>query len=285
QVTDGLSDGANPAFDKNGRYLYFTASTDVGPIVASSMGGFRVPTAAAGYVVVLRKDLKSPLAPQSDEEKAKATAGKPADECKDEKGEKGEKDEEAGAKKGDKAAAGAAPAPVKIDFAGIDQRILALPFPERNYTDLLAGKSHALYLVEGPAFRGADDQDRYIVHGFDLCTRKTDKLLDDVGEFVVSADGKKALYEQLPEKDPNAGPPPPGERHRGKWFIKPIDALGKKESAGKPDGALKLDGMEVQVDPVAQWAQIFREAVRIERDFFYDPNLHGVDLNAAAAAY
>jgi len=286
QVTDGLSDAANPAFDKNGRYLYFTASTDVGPIVASSMGAFKVPTAAAGYVVVLRKDLKSPLAPQSDEEKAKAAAGLPADECKDEKEAAEKKDEKAGAAAKPDAAPAAAAA-TKIDFAGIDQRILALPFPERNYTALLTGKSHALYLVEGPAFRGADDQDRFVVHGFDLCTRKTDKLLDDVGEFIVSADGKKVLFEQLPEKDPNGGPPPPGERHRGKWMIKPVEALGKPpaKEPGKPDGTLKLDGMEVQVDPVAQWAQIFRETIRLERDFFYDPNLHGADLKSAATAY
>ncbi len=285
QVTDGLSDATNPAFDKNGRYLYFTASTDVGPIVASSMGGFRVPTASAGYVVVLRKDLKSPLAPQSDEEKAKVAAGKAAgaDECKDEKG--GAEDHPA--KKEKAAARTEAPTPVKIDFAGIDQRILALPFPERNYVGVVAGKTHALYLLEGPAFRGADDQERFIVHGFDLCTRKTEKLLDDVGAFAVSADGKKALYEQLPEKDASSAlAQAADEGHNGQWFIRPVDALGKPaKEPGKSDGALKLDGMEVQVDPVAQWAQVFRESVRIERDFFYDPNLHGANLAALTRAY
>ncbi len=288
QITDGLSDAANPAFDKNGRYLYFTASTDVGPVVASSMGGFRVPTTSSGYVVVLRKDLKSPLAPQSDEEKVKAQdkLALGADECRDERAAA----EEEGGKKDDKAgkepATAVEPVKVKIDLAGIDQRILALPIPERNYAGMLSGKSHSLFLLEGPPFRG-EDRERFIVHSFDLCTRKTEKLLADVGAFVVSADGKKALYEQLPEKDPNQPPARGADRgHDGRWLIRPVDALGKPaKEPGKPDGGLKLDGMQVQVDPTAQWAQIFREAIRIERDFFYDPNLHGVDLEALSAAY
>src|SRR5262249_35677254 len=113
QVTDGLSDADNPAFDKNGPFLYFTASTDAGPVVASSMAGFRVSTTRAGYVVVLRNDLKSPLAPQSDEEKARA--GKPgegADECKDEQAAADER-----TKKEDKTPRPATP--TRIDFAGI----------------------------------------------------------------------------------------------------------------------------------------------------------------------
>src|SRR5262249_49337489 len=52
QVTDGMSDAAFPAFDPNGRYLYFTASTDVGPTLASSMGAFKVPVTRSGYLIV-----------------------------------------------------------------------------------------------------------------------------------------------------------------------------------------------------------------------------------------
>ncbi len=93
QVTDGLSDAASVAFDKNGKYLYFFASTDDGPAIASSMGAYKVPITRGAYVVVLQKDLKSPLAPQSDEEKVAADkspgANAPksladADECKPE---------------------------------------------------------------------------------------------------------------------------------------------------------------------------------------------------------
>jgi tricorn protease len=284
QITDGRSDAANPVFDKNGRYLYFTASTNVGPVIASSMAGYRVPVSSTGYVVVLRKDLRSPLAPQSDEEKLKRP-GQSDDECKEERARAEEGSAAADKKPDDKAKGDKAEKveSVRIDFAGIDQRVLTLPFPERNYAGMLAGKSHTLFLVEGPPFWSDEEQPRFIVHTFNLCTRKTDKLLDNVGAFVVSADGKKALYESLPEEDPNA-PKGGGEGHEGRWMIRPIDALGKKDP-GKPDGGLKLDGMQVAVDPCAQWAQIFRESMHIERDFFYDPNLHGLDLTSLANSY
>ena len=74
-------------------------------------------------------------------------------------------------------------------------------------------------------------------------------------------------------------------RPHGAWFIKPVDALGKPGEPGKPDGALNLEAMEIDVDPRAEWKQMFREVLRIERDFFYDPNMHGADLKALAAAY
>ncbi len=69
QVTDGRSDASSAVFDKNGKYLYFIASTDDGPAVASSMAAHNVPVTSSGYLVVLNKNQKSPLSPLSDEEK------------------------------------------------------------------------------------------------------------------------------------------------------------------------------------------------------------------------
>jgi tricorn protease len=295
QVTDGLSDAASAAFDRNGKYLYFLASTDDGPAIASSMGAYKVPVTLSAYVVVLQKDRKSPLAPQSDEEKvasdrsgAKIPAD--ADDCKPESGGKpgGEaseekKDEKHPGKKDEKDAKEAKETPeVKIDFENISQRILALPIPARNYDQLLAGKTHLLYLLEGPIVNGSGPNGR-MVHKFDVCTRKTDKLLDNIGDFVISANGEKALYEQFPPWNPMA-PPGAGPRH-GTWAIKPVEALGKPSEPGKPDGTLHLESMEVYTDPRAEWQQMFRDMGRIERDFFYDPNLHGADLKALMAQY
>jgi tricorn protease len=298
QVTDGLSDTHSVAFDKNGKYLYFYASTDDGPVIASSMGGYKVPVTSSPYVVVLRKDLKSPLGPQSDEEKVASDKG-PAeiDECKPEgeaqagaktdaeKDKNSEKegdtkeDEKKPEKKGEKGAT--EPPEVKIDFENINQRILALPIPARNYDSLVAGKKHVVYLLEGPVVSGGGSNGR-IVHKFDVCTRKTDKLLDNIGGFFVSANGEKALYEQLPPRSLlGAGGPPP----HGTWAIKPVDALGKPAEPGKPDGTLHLEGMKVYVDPRAEWQQMFGEMGRIERDFFYDPHLHGANLKTLMAEY
>lgn len=304
QVTDGMSDAGFPAFDRNGRYLYFTASTDVGPALASSMGAFKVPVTRSGYVIVLSKELKSPLAPQSDEEKMeadKSASEKPktppeVDECSPDaqKGEaesakdkSGKDSDKQSAEKNSDSAKGSKDKEtpvVRIDFENIDQRILALPFPARNYGGMIAGKTHILYLLEGPTIDDGSNDPRQIVHKFDLCTRKTDKLLDNVGNFFVSANSEKALYEQLPEAQPQSGGGN-GERPHGAWFIKAADGLGKSGDSGKPDGALKLDSMEVAVDPRAEWKQMYREVWRIERDFFYDPNLHGANMKMLMAAY
>jgi len=315
QITDGLSDTASAAFDKNGKYLYFLASTDDGPTIASSMGAYKVPVTRSAYVVVLRNDLKSPLAPQSDEEKitsGKSTiAADDSDECKPgDEGKPSSDEPAAGAKKtGDETAASKddkkpadkddkkpaekkdegknagkdkEPAKTTIDFEEISQRILALPIPSRNYDQLLAGKTHVLYLLEG---RIVDDagENGHTVQKFDVCTRKTDKLLDHVGGFAISANNEKALYEQLPPQDP-MGSGEGGPSH-GAWTIKAVDALGKPGEPGKPDGTLHLDSMMVYTDPRAEWKQMFREVGRIERDWFYDPNMHGVDLSKLMAAY
>ena len=305
QVTDGLSDSLSAAFDSSGKYLYFLASTDDGPSLVSSMGAYRLPVTRNAYAVVLRKDLRSPLWPLSDEEQIKSAAGdKPAaaDVCKaDEEGKLAEKTTDAKAsdsseksgkpdeskKQGEKAEnkpadKGDAPAKTQIDFDGISQRIVALPIPARNYDQLLAAKNHTLFLMEG---RVVDDSGPagHILHKFDLCTRKTDKVLDNINHLVISANAEKAMYEQLPPWDPMA--PPGGDSPHGSWMIKAIDALGKPSEPGKPDGTLHLEAMSVFTDPRAEWQQMFRDAIRIERDYFYDPNMHGADLKALASAY
>ncbi len=302
QVTDGLSETASANFDKNGKYLYFFASTDVGPTLASSMGAFKIPVTRSAYVVVLRKDLKSPLAPQSDEEKIASdkSAGE-TDDCKPgAEGKPGEKpaadkadksgdksapqktDEKKDEKKGEQAANTPEKTPdVNIDFENINQRILALPIPAKNYDQMFAGKTHILFLLEGPTVNDGNPTGR-LVHKFDVCTRKTEKLLDNVGGFAISSKGEHALYEQLPPPNPLAAG---GGPLHGSWSIKPVDALGKPGEPGKPDGTLHLEAMKIYVDPRAEWEQMFHEVGRVERDFFYDPNLHGANLKALMSTY
>jgi tricorn protease len=249
QVTDGMSDARYVAFDKDGKYLYFTASTDIGPSVGSGMSMLNRGVTRSAYVAVLSKDDPSPLAPESDDEK-------PKDADKDKK-DRDKKD-------GDK------PLPqVKVDLEDLDQRTLALPVPARNYAGLLAGKAGTIFLLEGPPLVSLDDNPinpgppALTVQRFDLTKRKAEKLAEGVTHVAVSHDGGKLLYKQ-------------GEG----WF------LVKTEQPPKPgEGALKLDGLEVLVDPRAEWRQIYREVFRIERDFLYDPGFHGYDLKAAWARH
>jgi len=257
QVTDGLSDATSPVFDKSGKYLYFTASTDIGPAVFGfDMTSYPHRPTRSVYIAVLRKDLPSPLAPESDEEKVQEE--KPSDKPADQSGEK--KTEPATAQAQPRPGDKKEPPKVTIDFDRIGQRILALPIPARNFTGLAAGKANLLYLVESPApGQGVGAT----LHKFDLEKRKLDKVLEGINAFELSANGEKMLYRQ-------------GQN----WFIAPT-AQPPKPGEGK----IKTEDMEVFVDPRAEWNQMYRETWRIERDFFYAPNYHGLDLEATARKY
>jgi tricorn protease len=246
QVTDGMSDALFARFDKEGKFLYLTASTDAALSTGwLDMSSINRPVTRSVYAVDLKRGVASPLAPESDEEKAV------------------EKDKE---KDKDKPKEDKAPN-VDIDFDSIGQRIVALPIPARNYYALEPGKPGILYLVEGPAVGGGGDGD-LSVHKFDLKTRKTDKILEGVSTFELSFNGEKMLYQEhgnwviAPSEKPSGAPPKPGE-----------------------GGPLKFDAAVIHVDPPAEWKHMYYQVWRDERDFFYDPGLHGADRKAIERKY
>ncbi len=263
QVTDGLSDAASAQFDKSGKYLYFTASTDIGPAVFGfDMTSYPHRPTRSVYICVLRKDLPSPIAPESDEEKVteeKPAVQNPADQEGEKKADAPAPAAAAQAKPGEKKA----PEPVRIDFDRIGQRILALPIPARNLIGLAAGKPNNLYVFELPAQQGGP-QFGLIAHKFDLEKRKLDKVLEGIQAFELSDNAEKILYRQ-------------GQG----WFITSAGPAPIKPGEGR----IKTEEMEVYVDPRAEWNQMYKETWRIERDFFYAPNYHGLDLQAAAKKY
>jgi tricorn protease len=267
QITDGMSDALYPNFDKNGKYLYFTASTDMGLTTGwLDMTSEERPVTRAVYVAVLRKDLPSPIAPESDDEKAAGKKDEKSDTSADvgqnkekaapqDKDQQTNKDQDKNKEKEVK---------VTIDFDGISQRILALPIPPQNYVGLTAGKEGVLYLQQAPLVDINPGPTVFSIQRFDLKSRKTEQVADGARAFALSFNGEKMLYQQ-------------GEAN---WFITAAD---KPVKAG--DGKLKTEDMEVYVDPRAEWKQMFHEVWRIERDFFYDPHFHGLDLQAAEKAY
>src|SRR5581483_9690015 len=166
------------------------------------------------------------------------------------------------------------PVPVKIDFDNISQRILALPMPPRRYIALQVGKPGVLYAMEAPPF-GPGVEMALTVHRYDMKSRKSDVAISGVRSFEISQNGEKMLYRQ-------------GDR----WTITSPKPMATGPGAPPPlspppqtASALKTEGLEVKVDPKAAWKQMYREAWRIERDFFYDPNYHGLDLQAAQKRY
>ncbi len=265
QITDGMSDARYPAFDKDGKYLYFTASTNYGPTTSHlDMTSDEHEVTRHVYAAVLSQDGVSPVAPESDEEKVHTD--KPAEDNATSSTETPEKP----AKPTD---THEKPQPTRVDLAGIESRIVAIPLPARNYEDLRAGKTGIIYVLE--AGSPQEQTQGRTLQKFDLKTRKTEKLADNIASFDLSADGEKMLVESAPPPlAPSAGPAPQPPV--------PQMAIVSALTPWKPgEGTLKLAGMQVRVDPKAEWQQMYHEVWRIERSFFYDPHFHGVDTVAA----
>ena len=263
RVTDGMSDARAPSFDAGGKYLWFVASTDAGPATDFSMTTFDHPITRTLYAIVLRNDQPSPLAPESDEEKAKGdSAAKSA--------AKAAAGDVAGAVKAkpDKNASATPVAPerVRIDFDAIDQRTIAMPVPPRDYAAVVAGKTGVVYLAEAPLVPvdlQEGDGPGVTLHKFDLSERKASEVVSGVNEFSVSRDGEKVLFQQ-----------------KDKWTIA---ALAQPIKPG--DGLLNTSDIQVETDPRAEWKEMYREAFRLQRAFFYDPGYHGLDLAATEKSY
>jgi tricorn protease len=254
-VTDGLSEVSEPVFDASGKYLFFFASTDAGPVKQwFDMSNADMRQTNSIYVLTLAKETPNPLFKETDEEKgapdkpADKPAGKPAPDkpAPAEKPASGPKTAEA----------------VKVDLEGLEYRILALPVPAGSYRSLQAGEAGQIYYLEtspaaGPGPGGA------ALHKFDLKSRKDEVVLANVGNYTLSADKKKLLYSS------------------GQAMF--IAALTPKPQPGQ--GRLNIEAVEVKIEPATEWGQIFDEAWRINRDYFYDPHFHGADWPAMKKKY
>lgn len=245
------------------------ASTDLGLTVGGGgMTAIARPVTYSLYAVVLQTNVPSPVAPQSDDEKPgdsfQSDESPPTPvKTNDNSRLAGSIAEKSAGKDEEGKTNAAATVRVVIDFQNISQRIVSLPVPARNYTDLRAGKTGILFLLEGPQVVNTGKPDRFNVQRFDLEKRKGEQILDGIELFALSADGEKMLY-----------------RRDDTFYI--------ADSSKAPDadkGALKMDDMEVYVDPPAEWRQMYHEVWRIERDFFYDPHFHGLDLQEAERVY
>ncbi len=223
QITDGMSDVRSPQFDRSGKYLYFAASTDIGPSLGDDLSAFNHPPTLSIYVGFLRK---GDSFPKTADEKASGT--------------------------------------VTIDLEGLGDRIFALPVPARNYAKITTGKPGSLFLSETIAQPQAGILGAWPytnsenIHQFDMVTKKMEKILEDISNFGLSCDGEKMLYKQ-------------GQ----KWAVSPAGVRAKPD-----EGTLKLESLQVRVDPLVEWKQMFREVWRDVRDFFYDPGFHGLDVES-----
>jgi tricorn protease len=245
QATSGYFGDAEPAFDPDGKYLYFLSNRSFEPVYGDFDNSWTYPNATRIVAVPLRLDVPSPLAPKNDVEGAADTAKK------GQQGQEGQK----GQAKPDSAKV----AEVAIDLAGFEGRAVILPPKGGNYGNLRAVKGKVLY-ARG-ARTGSGETKSPLVY-FDLEEREEKTVLDDAGRFVVTHDGKKALV--MADR---------------RWAIVEV------KPAQKMDKPLRTAEIETTVDPRAEWRQMFQDAYRFERDFFYDPNMHGVDWKGLRDRY
>lgn len=269
QLTDGLADATSPAWDASGKYLWFLASTNFGPASGwLDMTSYDHPVTSALYLAVLKKGEPSPLLPESDEEKA-ANAAMPNAPSRD-SARAAAPSSDTVSPRSREAAVGASRPRVAIDFDGIAQRILPVTgVAQRTYTALTAGPAGTVYWIEdvpptgttestGP--RGGE------LHRYQIKERKAVPFAANVVDFAVSADGKKLLYRQ------------PGAQ--GGLFIVDADKAVPAATTGK----LTVQLREL-VDPRAEFAQMFNEGWRNQRDYLYVKNMHGSDWPAMKKMY
>lgn len=251
QVTDGLGDARFIVFDKGGKYIFFTASTNTGPTISfADLSGINHQTSRNVYAIVLRNDIPSLLAPESDEEKvapestpAPPTSGQPTTPAAPGGGPK--KD----------------PEPVRIDLDAIDQRVVSIPnIPTRNFNGLFAGKAGTIYVSEISQSQTAPG---LAIHKYDIDKRKFEEVKTGVLGFRPTENGDKMLYQQGPV-----------------WYL-----VSATVPARPGEGVVKTSDMEVLIDPKIEWRQMFDEIWRGERDFFYDPGMHGMDISKAKKLY
>ncbi len=279
QATSGYLSDAQPTFDPEGKYLFYASDREFDPVYGSFDNSWTYPNPTRLVAVPLRKDVRSPLATRNESENPlldtvdrEKDKGEKKDDKKDEKKEE-KKDGKSGPEAKptdqgpkDKASDEAkpeerppAPAVVDIDLDGFEQRAVVLPPKAGNYADLQSIKGKLLYRRQ-PRSGSSDDKTPIVF--FDFAEREEKTVLDDANRFEASFDGKKLL---AVSKD--------------KYAIVEIKPAQKFE---KP---MALGELEAPVNPRAEWRQIFNDTFRFERDFFYDPNMHGVDWAAMRARY
>jgi len=251
QVTSGFYSIVNPVFDMDGKYLYVLTNQAFQPYYSDIDNSFVYANSTKLAVISLQKKTPSLVYPKNDtvtvnqDNDATAAASKSKDKSKD-KGET--KSDESPAKN------------VIIDFDGFEQRMELLPLTAGNYSGLNAAKGKILY-VKYP-FTGATEDAVPSLNYYDIDDREEKKIVDGVGRYVMAANGEKVLVQS-----------------------KNNLAVLKVAENQKLDKLLPMDQMRMTINPREEWQQIFNDAWRIERDYFYDSSMHGVNWNLMKERY
>ncbi|MEP5937078.1 MAG: PDZ domain-containing protein [Erythrobacter sp.] len=248
-VTGNFADIGSPVFSKDGKLLFFTASTNAGTVFAGlDMTTQDRPYRAGIYAAVLEADGKSPLAPVLANEEADTSGD---DEDGEDSDEKGSADKDSG---------------VAVSPANIANRIVALPVPEAFYTDIATAKDGALFYVErvqaGVSTGPGSGVENSRLMRFDFEEREASSVGAGYTGVSTDSEGAKLL------------------------LAKPNGSLATADAGEKLEPeAVSMSGVRMNIDPLAEWTQIFGDVWRMEKEYFYDPNLHGLDWAGVRAKF
>jgi tricorn protease len=269
QVTSGFYNDELPVFDPDGKYLFFRTGRTFDPSYSALDETWIYANTEVLAAVPLRKDVLSPLAPRNDEEgdkdkdkkdESKSGDEKKADEKKPADKEKKKEDaKESDKKTKDEAKKEEKPKPVEIDLAGFEERAVVLP-PKAGRFDTLAAVSGKLLFHRLPRTGSGDEKKPVVL--YDLEKREEKTVIDDADGFELSANREKLLLQ------------------KGSDY-----AIVEPKEGQKMDKKINTKDFEAEVNPLAEWRQIFNDAWRLERDYFYDPGMHGVNWEEMRSRY
>lgn len=270
-VSTDFADDGSPAWDPKGEYLFFISQRHWNPIRVELERNFAISSSHVVCAAILAKDGASPALPEDVLRAVKKRKKRP-EKKDDEKKKDEEKDEE-------EPAAGATPAvEMTIDTEGLSSRIVELPgIDPDNLDNLSAADGKLFYMSEPPheMFRGLQHEDapRRSLHVYDLRKKKSEVLVTGLKDYVLSGDGKKVAY-QLKKKIVLAD--------AGKSAAPRVARAEPKDDEEEGVDPKKLP---LSVQPRDEWAQIFGEAWRLQRDFYWAENMAGMDWKASRDRY
>ena len=251
----------SPAWDPDGKYLYFLSYREFNPVYDALHFDLGFPSAMRPMLITLQKTLGNPFVPEPrplEEEKEDKNKDnqKEQGETSDEKDEKSEKESK----------------PITIDLGGISQRVVAFPYPRGHYGQIAGIEGKAVFTsypsreVSGP-FDDGDNRARGTLHAYDFKEQKKETLVSGIDDFQISRDGKTLVYSS-------------GSRLRVIKAGKKAEGDSKSGSRGSPsrqNGWIDLNRIRASVVPTAEWHQMYREAWRLQRDYFWTEDMSGVD--------
>ena len=260
-VTEPEFSDSAPAWDPDGKYLYFLSSREFDPVYDSLHFDLGFPSAMRPLLVTLQETFGNPFVPEPRPlEEEKEDKDKEDEEKKDEDDKAADEKSE---KKKDKRE------PITIDLEGISQRVVAFPYPRGNYGQIAGIEGKVIFTafpIPGTSSGDDDSRPRGVLHVYDFKEQKKDTLVSGIEGFELSRDGKTLVYVT-------------GNRLRVIRAGKKVEAE-KPESRGGPNrqtGWIDLNRIKASIVPTAEWHQMYREAWRLQRDFFWTEDMSGVD--------